>query len=200
MSYSKPGFTKRTLVVLVSVAISVQPQLLIAAEQVANEADTRSRAHRVPSPPQQSSSDIVLAEGGVLVGRVVDAQGQPIPMAPVSLRTSGKEIARPHTDQDGRFKVSSLKGGIYEVVSPGHQDMYRFWAPRTAPPAAQQGITLVSHGDVIRGQYGPPSPGGMFSSMGQKIAEHPIFTAGLIATAVAIPLALDEDDGPPVEP
>ena len=200
MSYSKPGITKRTLVVLVSIAIAVQPQLLFAAEQVANEVETSSKAHQIPALPQQSSSDIVLAEKGVLVGRVVNAQGQPMPMAPVSLRTGGKEIARPHTDQDGRFKVSSLKGGIYEVVSPGHQRVYRFWAPRTAPPAAQHGITLVSHGDVIRGQYGPPSPGGMFSAMGQKIAEHPIFTAGLIATAVAVPIALDEDDGPPVEP
>ena len=165
--------------------IVTQPQMLLAAE-INQPVVARSAA--VAVAPQ----DVALAEGGVLTGQVVDTAGKPQVMAPVSLATGGKEIARATTDAKGQFRVASLKGGVYQVSTNGNQGVYRFWAPRTAPPTSLKGLNMVSGNQVIRGQMG----GGPLSSAGQWIAEHPIITAGAIATAIAVPLALDDDDDP----
>ncbi len=69
--------------------------------------------------------------------------------------------------------------------------MYRLWAPRTAPPVAQQGVVLVVGDDVIRGQYGNSS--GPFASMEQWVTDHPLMTAAALGAAIAIPIALNDD-------
>jgi hypothetical protein len=166
-------------------AIVTQPQLLLAAEM---NQPVAPRSAAVAVAPQ----DVALAEGGVLTGQVVNTAGKPQAMAPVSLSTGGKEIARATTDAKGQFRVASLKGGVYQVATNGNQGVYRFWAPRTAPPSSLSGLNMVSGDQVVRGQMG----GGPLASAGQWIAEHPIITAGAIATAIAVPLALDDDDDP----
>ena len=168
-------------------AIVTQPQLLLAAEM--NQPVVARSAAAAVAP-----QDVALAEGGVLTGQVVNTAGKPQAMAPVSLSTGGKEIARATTDAKGQFRVASLKGGVYQVATNGNQGVYRFWAPRTAPPTSLNGLNMVSGDQVVRGQMG--GGGGPLSSAGQWIAEHPIITAGAIATAIAVPLALDDDDDP----
>lgn len=175
-------------------AMLLQPQLLVAGETapaVSAPVKSVTVTQKVKTP-----SDVVLQDGGTLVGRVVDPQGKAIAMTPVSLQTGGKEVARVVSDEAGRFEAKDLKGGVYHVASTGHQGVYRVWAPQTAPPAAAKGLSIVSRPDVIRGQYGP-GPGNPFSAMGQWVAEHPIMTAGAVAAAIAIPIALDDDDDPP---
>jgi len=142
--------------------------------------------------PMAAPVDVALHEGGVLVGQVVDAQGRAVAQASVSLQSRGQEIARAQTDQTGRFRVEKLRGGVYQVASANHQGVYRFWAPKTAPPSAQPGLMMVSASDVVRGQ----GTGGPFTSAAQWIADHPIITAGAIAAAIAIPLAIDNNDPP----
>lgn len=164
-------------------AVIVQPQLLLAEGQ-----PVVARSAAVAVAPQ----DVALGEGGVLMGQVVDTAGKPQAMAPVSLATGGKEIARVTTDAEGQFQVASLKGGVYQVSTTGNSSVYRFWAPRTAPPNSLNGLNMVTGNSVIRGQMG----GGPLARAGQWIAEHPIITAGAIATAIAVPLALDDDDDP----
>lgn len=179
---------QRGLSWVATAAIVAQPQLMLAAEinQVNQPVVARSAAAAVA--PQ----DVALADGGVLTGQVVDTAGKPQAMSPVSLQSGGKEIARVTTDKDGQFRVASLKGGVYQVSTKGNSGVYRFWAPRTAPPTSLNGLNMVSGNQIVRGQMG----GGPFSSVGQWIAEHPIITAGAIATAIAVPLALDDDDDP----
>jgi hypothetical protein len=150
-------------------------------------------SHQVPA-------DVALAEGGVLSGQVVDAQGAAIPQAPVALISEGREVIRLAAAEDGTFAVSGLQGGVYELATPGQHNVYRVWTAQTAPPAASPGVMLVSGGEVVRGQYGyapqapgPTGPGPIgraFSWMGQ----HPFITAGAIATAIAVPVALNEAD------
>ncbi len=172
------------------------------------------------TPVIQAPRDIALhqgtaSQGGVLVGQMLDAQGAAIAGATVSVRTSGKEVGRVLTDQTGKFQMTGLKGGVHQVATAGQQEVYRLWAPQTAPPAAQQGLMLVSSTDVVRGQTcGTPvcgsacsdSGGGVFGGgggrggIGNWIANHPLITAGAIATAIAVPLALDDDDTPPATP
>ena len=180
------GLRSKILSCLTAVTLVTQPQLVFA-EQIAK-----------PVPPQktvQIPQDVILGEGGLLSGQLLNEQGAVMPLSPVSLQANGKELARLTTDKNGQFHVKGLRGGVYQVASVGHQGVYRFWAPKTAPPAAQKQLTLVSHNDVVRGQFTAP-PGNPFSSIGQFIAEHPIMTAGAVASAIAIPLALDDDDDP----
>ena len=175
-------------------AMVLQPQMLVAGETAPVAAKKVATA-----PAAKAPADIVLRDGGTLVGRVVDTQGKAIAMAPVSLQTGGKEVARVVSNESGMFEAKGLKGGVYHVASTGHQGVYRVWAPQTAPPAAAKGLSIVSRPDVVRGQYGP-GPGNPFSAAGQWVAEHPIITAGAVAAAIAIPIAVDDDDDPPASP
>jgi len=179
-------------------ALVLQPQLLVAAESVTTvpaPAATVTAARSVQAP-----TDVVLQDRGVLLGRIVDSQGVAVPNAPVSLQKGGIEVARVVSDDAGRFQAQGLKGGVYQVASTGHQGVYRLWAPHTAPPAAARGLSLRSQPvDVVRGQYGP-GPGNPFSAAGQWIAEHPIITAAGVAAAIAIPIAVSDDDDPPASP
>ncbi len=181
-----------------TVAMLLQSQLLVAGET--------ATAVRIPAKAVstirnvQTPTDVVLRDKGVLVGRIVDGQGLAVAKSPVSFQLSGKEVARVVSNDMGRFEVTGLKGGVYQVASTGHQGNYRLWAPRTAPPAAAKGLSIVSQPvDVIRGQYGG-GPSNPFSAAGQWIAEHPIMTAGAVAAAIAIPIALEDDDDPPASP
>lgn len=142
--------------------------------------------------PQAAPSDVLLHDGSTLVGQVVDAQGVPQSLALVTLANHEREVAQVRADHEGKFSVPGLQGGVYRVSSHGQENIYRMWAPNTAPPVAQQGVTLVVGQDVVRGQYG--TGGGPFTNMAQWIADHPIITAGVIGAAIAIPVALDDDD------
>ena len=166
----------------------------------------------------EAPRDVALHQGGKLVGQMLNAQGTAIAGATVSVTTAGKEVARVQTDVAGKFQVAGLKGGVHQVATAGQQDVYRLWAPQTAPPAAQQGLMLVSSTDTVRGQscgtaVGCGSTcgsgaggralgggGGGRGGIGNWIANHPIVTAGAIGAAIAIPLALDDDDDAPATP
>ena len=80
------------------------------------------------------SVDIALAKGGILIGQVVDTEGQTLEKAEVVLKSGGKEIARCQSDKQGKFQVSGLRGGSIEVATMGTTGNCRVWAPGTAPP------------------------------------------------------------------
>lgn len=145
--------------------------------------------------PLATPSDVALGNGGVLIGQVVDAQGNVSAMATVILSDYRQEIARVRTDQEGKFSVSGLRGGVYRISSQDKEALYRLWAPNTAPPVAQQGVTLVVGNQVVCGQNGNSS--GSIGSMAQWIAEHPLIAASAVGAAIAIPIALDDDDWTP---
>jgi hypothetical protein len=128
--------------------------------------------------------DIALGPGGVMKGQVVDAQGTPCVNAPVRLIKSGAgaEVVVPcQTDADGRFQVAGLSGGLYRVETTAGTMVYRAWAPNTAPPSAIA-EALVVEGEAVRGNLSNITPlGWALIGLG-------------IAAAIAIPLALDDDD------
>ncbi len=181
----------RTLLVWMAIATLVQPQSLLAVE-----ANPQSISHRMAVP-----RDVVLTEDGVLTGHLINLQGKSLAESTITLQSAGKVVARVKADREGNFRVNKLRGGVYSVVANGHQGVDRLWAPQTAPPAARQAMTLVSQPEVVRGQFTPP-PSNPFSTVGQFIAEHPVITASAVVAAIAIPLALDDDDvvAPPATP
>jgi hypothetical protein len=135
----------------------------------------------------------------VFVGKVVNAQGAPLTKVAVSLQQAGHEVATTTTDAEGVFAVQGLRGGVYQVVSEGGVVSYRLWAPNTAPPAANQSALIVTGSDIVSGQYGPPMAPGAPTSQGGCLAwmrEHPLLVGAAVATAIAVPLALADDDDP----
>jgi hypothetical protein len=134
--------------------------------------------------------DIALQNGGLLVGQVVDAQGVVQANVPVSIQYGQQEVARTTTDANGIFAAQGLRGGQYEIITREGASVCRLWAPGTEPPAAQKAALVVSGENVVRGMPGA----GPMKSWVNWCKCHPYITAGTVAAAVAIPLALADDD------
>ena len=129
-------------------------------------------------------SDVGLLAGGILRGKVVDAQGVPMGQASVTVLYAGEEIARTSTNGEGVFHVAGLRSGVHQLVSGDGRATCRFWSAGTAPPGANPAALVVSGQQQIRGQNGGGKP-----RVGQVMA------LGLVAAAIAIPIALSNNDG-----
>ncbi len=130
---------------------------------------------------QASLIDVALQAEGTFHGRVVDASGRAQPGVEVALVQRQQAVASTTTDAEGQFAFSGVRGGVYEVTTLGGSEAVRLWAPRTAPPAAQNALLLTGGGDVVRAQLW----GGL---------SNPWVLGGIVAAAIAIPLALSNDD------
>lgn len=106
------------------------------------------------TPTSAPIVDIALYDGGVLAGRLVDTQGTPQANHEVVVRFAGQVVGKGMTDGQGHFVVRNLRGGVHEVEAGGVSEVYRLWAPRTAPPAAKRSALVVKSGTVVRGQSG----------------------------------------------
>jgi len=120
--------------------------------------------------------DIALADGGVLHGQVVDLQGSGVTGVPVSVKDKDRDVAGTTTTADGRFAVQGLKGGVYQVAAGQGQGVFRLWTSKAAPPSAQKDA-------IVYTQFG--SGGGL-----KMLLANPIVIAGVVATAVAVPIAV----------
>jgi len=138
--------------------------------------------------PVNMATDIALRNGGELVGQIFTSAGIPQAGANISVIQHGKRVALVATNKQGVFAVPNLQGGVYQIATPNHRGVYRLWAPRTAPPAAHEGLMIVSGNQVVRGQGSP------FSKVTGWITRHPIMTAGIVAAAIAIPIAVTDND------
>jgi hypothetical protein len=143
--------------------------------------------------------DVELRSGGMLVGQVLDAAAQPSPGTDVSILSDSEAIASTRTDESGRFAVAGLRGGVHQVHAGDAARVCRLWTPGTAPPKSTSTVQIVTGEDVVRGQWGPP-PGNGFLKKAKVWATNPFVVGGIVAAAVAIPVALhnadDDDDGP----
>lgn len=125
-------------------------------------------------------------QDGLLVGGLVDENGRGVADAPVVIGQKGKAVAEVRTDKDGRFAVKGLKPGIYHVVSHGAVTTHRVFEGKDAPADAKKGVIHAVDPQVARGA---PSNGGLLG-----VLSNPLVLALGIAAAIAIPLALDDDD------
>ena len=74
--------------------------------------------------------------------------------ADVALYSMNRKLATGKTDQSGRFAFPGLTTGIYEVVVPNGTGVYRVWAAKTAPPAAQSVALIVTTSYMPLGRLG----------------------------------------------
>jgi hypothetical protein len=130
------------------------------------------------TPPAPAVVDIAMADGGTLHGQVVDLRGGSVAAMPVSVRAQNQEIARATTTSEGQFAVQGLRGGVYQVAAGEGQGVYRLWTADAAPPSAQKGAIVYTQN--------PGESSGTF----KMLLTNPIVIAGLVATAIAVPVAL----------
>jgi hypothetical protein len=174
----------RSCVVMMTCTGMLSAQLAQAAGAATQETSaTRTIA------PQHQIQDVSLQDHGVFSGTVLDKSGAPRASVPVAVSRQSQVVARTETDASGRFTVQGLTGGVYEVRTPVGSGVYRLWAPRTAPPAAHSIATVTSDQAVVRAQMGLQNGGSALSWLA-----NPWVLAGVVAAAIAIPLALDDDD------
>jgi hypothetical protein len=154
------------------------------------------------SQPVSAVRDVALRSGGVLVGQVVNPQGTIQAGSAVSIWQNDREVVSTKTDANGVFAAQGLRGGQYQIMTADGHSLCRLWAPDTAPPAAADTALVVSGADVVRGQWTAPMSAG--AAYGGRwldwVRSHPYITAGIVAAAIAAPLAVaatdDDDDGP----
>ncbi len=169
--------------------------LLSCAGNVVSPSGAISGEPALP-PPRKSSSDkltcgadVVLTEEGVLRGILVRPDGQPLAGVPVCVRGAGRFLAEVKTRQYGRFRITGLQGGVYQVHTGTASQTLRLWAPGTAPPSATALLHLVSDNTVVRGQ-GDRRIG---------LSSDAILLGAVVAAGVTVPILISNrrSDSPP---
>ena len=172
----------RALVALACIG-TVIPQTALAEQPVAAPAMVGAVAPN--QAPMPIVHDVMLHDGGTLYGQVLNGEGIPMVGVPVNVRSGQQQVATVGTDDQGRFQVANLQGGLYQIGAEQGDGLYRLWAPNTAPPVAQPAATLVSGANVFRGQGGPRL---------MQWLSNPWVIVGLIGVAVATPILLNNDN------
>lgn len=147
---------------------------------------TFNAAYAVDPVQKPVISDVALSEGGRLEGQVIGNQNTGLPGVPVSLKTQDRDVAQAVTDANGRFVVQDLRGGVYRVDVAQSNGTFRLWAPRTAPPAA-------GNRAVVYVQNGNPAASGL---SWKGVLGNPLIIPAVIATAVAVPIAVSSHHSP----
>lgn len=128
--------------------------------------------------------DIALQAGGALEGQFVDAQGQPAVGDVVQVKHVQTGTATTvRTDAHGRFRLTNLRGGLYQVTAGTSTMVCRLWREGTSPPVASQ-LLLVKGDRIERGQR--PFCDAL---------TNPLVIGLVIAAAIAIPIAVHNSRG-----
>ena len=147
-------------------------------------------------------ADVALGNGGTLTGVVVDATGKAVAGADLKIAHDSQVIVTTQTGKDGTFHINSLRGGVYECNVNQTPTRIRLWTEDTAPPSASNKATLTTK-NVVRGQsctadsctgVGGCTCSDCAGGAPWAFLMNPIVIGAVVAAAVAIPLALDDDD------
>lgn len=167
------------LLACLGMIVPVHPLLAAAADETAKPELV---------PPTATVNDIALNADGVLAGQVQDTAGNPQASVRVTVRHREQDIATVTTDRAGRFFVRGLGSGMYELAVGESRTVCRIWAPNTAPPVAERGVTLVVGKPQVRGQ----------SAGSRSWLANPCTLVGIlmVATAIAVPVAIHNSKKP----
>ncbi len=147
-------------------------------------------------PAAPAILDVALSDGGMLHGRVVSVQGTGVAGAPVFVKAQDRDVATATTAADGTFNVQGLKGGVYQVATIQGHGIYRLWSAGTAPPAAQNGAVVYTQSSVVDSKVVHYTQDGCGCGCGdgalKMLLSNPVVIAGLVATAIALPIALNQ--------
>lgn len=138
--------------------------------------------------------DVKLNRRDGFVGQLVNSSGKPQAGETIELRRDERLIGTAQTDKHGRFAFRELRTGVYQVQAPDAAGVYRVWATKVAPPAAQPEVLLVQ-GDVVRGQHAMAGPGaGLYDGKVMHSLASPWVFAGVVAAGVAVPVIVSQSN------
>jgi len=171
----RAGCWCRTAVVWALIGTVIPQQLLAAPAGAIQSSQENGEA---------SIDDIALDMHGKFHGQVLRESGAAASDVTIHVLKNGREVTNVSTNEEGRFEISGLRGGVYQFMTGESGVMYRVWAPRTAPPAAKPVALLVDDHGLIRAQDHPVL----------NFLTNPWILGVGVAAAIAVPLALDDDD------
>jgi hypothetical protein len=156
----------------------VLPQLATAGERTA----------------QPQVTDVSLRADGVLVGHVVNSQGEAVSAAKVTVYHGRNVVAQTTSDRNGGFLVRKLRGGVHQVVTGQNATTVRLWTTKAAPPASRTSLTIV---DADKGLVRAQSGDGFLGMSPNTARTAGLITAGLVIGGIVWAVADDDDDNFP---
>ncbi len=135
------------------------------------------------------SSDVVLHNGGVLQGTVMNTEGQPVAGAKVNVLHKEASVASTVSNEEGKFAVKGLRNGAHIIEVGKKLQPVRLWGTNTAPPAAIENVAIVVDEEAVRGQMFGGGGGLLGSSLGG-------FALIGAATAITLGTTLDNNAKP----
>lgn len=178
----------RLLSSFVALTVAFAPSAVVAQESAVAPMSDKQR--------QSLAVDVALQPEGMLIGQLVASTGKPQADAEVKLMLADGREAVAKTNKDGGFAFKGVRG-VAHLQTDNAAILVRSWAPGAAPPSATPAVLLIEGQDFVRGQRpaGPVAQG--FVSHSKRLLANPLFVAGVVGTAVAIPVAIhnaDDDD------
>jgi hypothetical protein len=134
------------------------------------------------NPNYRLSRDVTLDSAGALRGQLINFQGRPVQHAALSIRHRGVVLDKTTTDAEGQFRLNVGKTGAFQMHIENTAIACRCWAPEVAPPGSSKDLVLLAPENTIRGQR-------PFAD----IISNPLFIGAVIATAIAIPIAVSSN-------
>ena len=168
-------------VVLVTATSLLSSQVLVSAAQVSVSAQ---------------AVDVALSVTGTLSGAVVDTRGHARGKTAVEVRRGRLLVARALTDANGRYDVSNLPGGLYQVRVDGTETLVRAWAAGTAPRSAAKQLPVIADAPIVRGQDqdAPPDEPASRGLFGGSALADGLVSALIVGGVVGTILIIDAID------
>lgn len=149
------------------------------------------------SPSNLQLKNVELSEDGQLHGQVLTQSGVGgIATVNVHATRDGKTAAQAlQTTETGEFTIKGLKTGTCVFTIGDDTFACRVWNHGMAPPKSLQAIAVVPTSGVVLGQncdtcQKPGLRGKLACMSGTQKA----LLVGIVAAAIIIPIALDDDD------
>ncbi len=110
-----------------------------------------SQNHAAAFSSALNVDDVMLHDGGILVGQVAGNSTSMPGEDQVTIWQQGRRLASATPDQHGRFAIQDLRPGVYELASRHGRIIVRLWHKRLAPRSARP-FAVLSPQAVVRGQ------------------------------------------------
>lgn len=157
---------------------------------MAEIAHTQAAGHQIPVSLEMEH--VVLHDGDVLQGALVDTNGQPVEGQTVLLASAGTILMTAKTNEEGRYAFRNVDEGVYQLVSTGKAANYRVYGS-DAPANAKQGVIHVLSPEMVRANLGG-RPGGNLNTILGSTSRTALYAAAFVVAVSAVAIAVNEDD------